>query len=405
MTGDCESAAERSDARQATMAERAKRRRRRRRRLVAGLLFGVLLVLVWYRLALHPGRCGPGRLYRVRKTWIVQLEGAPFDLGYQHGRLLKHRLKVPLAGHPLPLVSRWLNQPYERWRTQAPHYEQFIPPHLIEEMRGIAAGAGIDYRDILTEHTFLEPLRAPACSAYAAFGKATADGTMVVGYNLEHHGLGVAEKFTMVFDVRPDRGHRFISISWPGFAGSMAAMNDRGLVAVLHNAGSKHISSDGLPYAFLVREIVQSSATVEEAQEYLKHARRTIGNMVLIAQADPPRAVVAEFDAESIAFRFPEDDILIATNYFRTLYQRRPLGLADGQDSRYQTLLRCIRENYGRVTSETNFLSVPGVYQDFGIFSVLFDPTAKCFWLAHGKMPAAEQPYRRFSITPDGVKP
>ena len=107
-------------------------------------------------------------------------------------------------------------------------------------------------------------------------------------------------------------------------------MNDRGLVAVLHNAGSKHISSDGLPYAFLVREIVQSSATVEEAQEYLKNAGRTIGNMVLIAQAHPPRAVVAEFDAESIAFRFPEDDILIATNYFRTLYQRRPLGLADG---------------------------------------------------------------------------
>ena len=405
MTEDCEPAAEQADSDRARLAERTKKRRRRRRRLVGGLVFVVLVFLVWYRLTLHPGSCGPGRLYRVRKTWIVQLEGAPFDLGYQHGRLLKHRLSVPLAGHPLPLVSKWLNHPYERWRTQAPDYEQFIPPHLIEEMKGIAAGAGIDYRDILTEHTFLEPLRGPACSAYAVFGKATADGTMVVGYNLEHHGLGLAEKFTMVFDVRPDVGHRSISISWPGFAGSVAAMNDRGLVAVLNNAGSRHTSRDGVPYAFLVREIVQSSATVEEAEEYLKHARRTIGNIVLIAQADPPRAVVAEFDAEGIAFRFPEEDILIATNYFRTLYQRQPLGLADGQDSRYLTLLRSVRENYGRVTSETNFLSVPGVYQDFGIFSVLFDPTAKRFWLAHGRMPAAEQPYRRFTITPSLIGP
>jgi hypothetical protein len=100
-----------------------------------------------------------------------------------------------------------------------------------------------------------------------------------------------------------------------------------------------------------------------------------------------------------------EDGILIATNSFRTLYQAEPLGLADGKDGRYNALLHCIRTNYGHISAEMNFLNVPGVYQDFGVFSVLFDPSAERFRLASGRMPAAEQPFRNFSITTEGIGP
>ena len=395
-----------ADTRPAGGAKPRRQRRKwsRRRRLLITL--AVLLVAGlagWYRLTLHPGRVGPARLYQVNGTWVVELAGQPAELGYQHGRLLKHQLKLPFSGHPLGLVAPWLGHPYERWRLDAPSYEKFIPEHLLEELRGIARGADVDYEDVLVEHTFLEPLSEPACSFYAVYGGATADGRLIVGYNLEHHGLIFGERFTMLFDVRPEEGHRFVSIAWPGFAGSVAAVNDRGLIAVLNNAGTRHFSREGMPYAFLVREIVQSAGSVDEAMEYLKKAKRTVGNIVLLAQSDPPRAVAAEFDAENIAFREAEDGVLIATNTFRTLYQTQPLSLADGKDSRYNALLGSIRANYGHISSEKNFLNVPGVYQDFGVFSVLFHPGAHRFRLASGRMPAAEQPFRDFTITTEGI--
>lgn len=193
--------------------QRTKRRKHWRVRLVVFLALLVLSFLAWHRLTLHPKSCGAGRLYRVCDTWVVQLEGEPADLGRQHGRLLRNRLSLPFLGHPLPLASRWIGLPYESWQQQASSYEDFIPAHMQEEMRGIARGAGVDYLDILTGHTFLEPLPGRACSAYAVFGRATATGELVVGYNLEHHGLGVAEKFTVIFDVRPTEDRRLVSIA------------------------------------------------------------------------------------------------------------------------------------------------------------------------------------------------
>ena len=88
-----------------------------------------------------------------------------------------------------------------------------------------------------------------------------------------------------------------------GFAGSFLA--EELLAAGFKVSGAlykKESTRQGLPYIFLVRELAQKCSSLEEAKEYMRTARRTMGNNILISQADPAAATVAEYTARRIAF-------------------------------------------------------------------------------------------------------
>jgi hypothetical protein len=153
--------------------------------------------------------------------WVhLHIEGQPYERGYQHGRLMAREIpdyvnRCALLFDPKDPGRGWDNA---RTVTNALFLRGF-DREILEEMKGIADGAkeagakwrdrSIDLLDIVAANTFveLETLRgaAPAtptgleglklsappyapklgtehCSAFAATGKATRDGKMVIGH-------------------------------------------------------------------------------------------------------------------------------------------------------------------------------------------------------------------------------
>ena len=121
--------------------------------------------------------CGRGMLLEVAGQRVLLLAGAPYEMGYQQGRLLPADVQKLVAS---VLALSWgadivagrgffngsLTQAFERTA-------KYIDARYLEEMRGLAEGAGVPLLHVQTANIFPELFH---CSGFALFGKATVGG-------------------------------------------------------------------------------------------------------------------------------------------------------------------------------------------------------------------------------------
>ena len=98
---------------------------------------------------------GENKKYKKRGVTIVSLKGEPFEMGYAHGVLLKDEMKpwIKEALYFLKTRSFGTSGLQNKLIDRAKEIEPYIPDRYIAELRGLAAGSGIDYDLILMLNT------------------------------------------------------------------------------------------------------------------------------------------------------------------------------------------------------------------------------------------------------------
>jgi len=242
---------------------------------------------------------------------VVFLEGSPYELGRQHGELLKDSiqqavgqilgyfrryLKIPLIG---PLAANWwLDRPWA-------HARPFIPNDYLEELRGLAEGSGVPLRELWRIHAI--PDRTYACSSFAAWGKATRDGRLIHTRNLDWNIEVGIQRYATVFVVRPQGKHAFVNVGWAGFIGVLTGINEQRASIGQIGAETADLSYRGLPMVFLMRRILEEAQDVEDAMRIVQDSPRTVGVNYVVADAKARRAVAIETTRKSVAV-FEADD-------------------------------------------------------------------------------------------------
>jgi hypothetical protein len=182
------------------------------------------------------------KAYRFQKGgWTyVHLEGAPADIGFQHGYLLAPEIADTLAAIKL-FDTHQSQRDWEFFRKAAremlwPH----IDPEYQQELQGIADGVKahgveLDVYDIVALNAFEEvpdyylpwlnrqqksaknpKLTAPGnCSAFIAAGSYTKDRQIVIAHNNWTSYLA-GERWVMIFDIVPQQGERILMDGLPG---------------------------------------------------------------------------------------------------------------------------------------------------------------------------------------------
>ena len=256
-------------------------------------------------------RFGPAYRYP-RAGWIVlHIEGAPYERGYQHGRLLFREI----ADYVNTLATkRSAKDPAAAWReTRTMVNALFLRRYdkeYLEEMKGIADGATaaggtfqgrpLDFLDIVTlnsdielefldsaldatstgleSRTFreapdLSPTPAPPehCSAFAATGPATADGKIVFGH-ITMFSLYFVRHFNVWLDVKPENGHRVMMQTYAGGiqSGMDYYLNDAGLIVAETTIQQTKFDVNGMTLASRIRKALQYADTIDKAVEYLR---------------------------------------------------------------------------------------------------------------------------------------
>jgi hypothetical protein len=276
---------------------------------------------------------------------IVRLRGSAYERGYQHGTVLQESVRYIRDAFYRDLLfarSRVLGLSLSGiFLTLAARMERFIPRELRDEMRGVADGAGVSYRDILILNAFDDAIhgvsklaalatwaqRVRGCFACSSFVRLGESGP-IHGRNLDYmvadsavdpDGIvtRVLRENVVLFIHQPSRGRAFTSVAWPGYVGIVTGMNVAGISLACHTSWTPGETIHGVPLPLLYRHAIQYSGSLAQLEYLLRRARKTIGNNLSIASASERDARAVELTPGHVSTWSPRDGSLAVTNHFQ----------------------------------------------------------------------------------------
>jgi isopenicillin-N N-acyltransferase like protein len=252
----------------------------------------------------------PSVEYRQGIYYLVLDAGTPHDRGYQHGAGLRFPIRNALRE-----FRAWLRDvvgladPEEMihdFAASTPYLASVRDgaPDLIEEMEGIAKGAGVDPNQLFAYQSFdelflflwtsgaLEADTTGHGTTAGVYGRA--DRPNYVGHNNDvptyHEGLVTVLHIKYpASDSEEDGAREILQATFAGQIGQNG-VNNRGL-AVGTNALANLPAGDGLPVSFHVRKILESDSA-DDAIAYLKQSHFAQAMNYIIG--DPGRVVSVE---------------------------------------------------------------------------------------------------------------
>ena len=239
---------------------------------------------------------------------ILHLEGSYYDMGYQHGMLLKKETELVVRSARYSVHRKYPFLPFSLivsliheyvYEKQAP----YIPPEFAEEMKGLADASGVSLKEIQALHsaTYLT-----SCAGAVAWGPASADGQL---YFSRSNDIAVAiDPVTrksyhdngMMVIYKPRNGIPYMIVSWPGYIGASDGMNAEGIAVGNMSDPSKYETPAGLPMCFRLKQALAKSHNLNEAIEWMTGKPFEGGYNFLVADAKIPSAVAIEMDARTI---------------------------------------------------------------------------------------------------------
>jgi isopenicillin-N N-acyltransferase like protein len=257
----------------------------------------------------------------------VRVEGGPRERGRAYGEQAAVRVRRSIEAYDevFHAYAGWDRAIVrEHARAYAGPIAAFDPVYL-EEIRGIAEGAGVDEADVLainvrTEVMFAAKARDAArrvgeCSAFAVTPSRSADGHTLIGQNWDWL-LHAAETVVVLEARQPDRPD-YVTVVEAGLL-AKTGMNSSGIGLVTNAL----VSADDrgtpcVPYHVALRAILDAE-TISDAYAALQRAPRSSSANYLIAHRDGLAVNIegAPGDLSTLFLTFPEDGLLLHTNHF-----------------------------------------------------------------------------------------
>ncbi len=342
-------------------------------------------------------RCGAGWLEEIDGYRVLHLKGTPYEIGYQHGALLKQDVREnmhyllevkgtsPVKVGPIPLSPRVAIESIVKIQ------ERFVPAKYFQEMEGLAAASQLPLKDVRAGNFIPELFH---CSGFAVMNSATTDGTLYHGRVLDYAVDWQLQDHAVLIVCEPAGEIPFVNVSYAGFIGSVTGMNARHVsIGEMGGRGLGHW--EGKPMALLVRDVLQTAADLDEAIAVFRDSPRTCEYYYVIADGNTNRAV----GMEACWDRFN----VIQPGHTHPLL---PTAVKDAAllsaGSRYEEFVRRTQEAHGKIDAAgaLRLMDCP-VAMKSNLHNALFAPKSTDLWVAnasHDKRPAAEQPYQHFNL-------
>ena len=313
---------------------------------------------------------------RVGDLRIVYLTGTPVEIGYANGKLtadLMHKQEtelMELMHSRIPWAAgRLAIKIYATWFTR--NLPKAIPLEYQEEIYGISKGCrdinpdlGPYYHRLLNyhaahdlSHLFMDSALLSRCTAFGAWGDATADGHMITGRNFDWEAAKIFEKERVLAFFRPEKGLAFLSLTFGGMVGVVSGMNEAGISVTVNGANGKPPSRVGTPISIVARQVLQYARNLDEAVTIVSNAPVFVSEHFLVGSQSDNRFIVIEKTPARTAVREGSNNVIICSNHFMTESQK---DIPENIDyinegtsvERYDRMLELVNLEWGRLTPE-----------------------------------------------------
>lgn len=292
---------------------------------------------------------------------------------------------------------------------------QHIPTEYLEEIYAMSLSCGKEYDDYGTPYTrqlnyhaahdighMMQEYMLVGCSSFAAWGKESADGELIVGRNFDFYAGDDFAKNKIVIFVNPDSGYKYASITWPGMTGVVSGMNECGLAVTINAAKGAVPTSTAMPVSLLVRHILMHASNINEAMAIAENYQIFVSESILVASACDKRAAIIEKTPKETHLYSVDSTHILCTNHYQSTF------LADNEhnvkniatsDSKYRfdrlaelitdnapldvrKSVNILRNRYGLHNEDIGLTNEKSLNQFIAHHSVVFEPEKLKMWVS-----------------------
>ena len=250
---------------------------------------------------------------------VLRLSGTPYEMGYQHGVLLKDNIRKFFSDD----VIGYLNSEEKKrrhnafpnsslaqyFRSKAKSLERYIPDDYRAELRGLSDGCGLSYEDLLLMHTAV-------------------DTASLSRLNLDTRFRDILKEKKAIIFYAPESGNEFVTVGCPGIIGALTGMNRKGVTLDEVGYGKTDTFTRGIPILFLFRQWLQYSDSPYDAIRIVSSSQRTIPDSVIVADTRVNEGCVIDFDTKIYDATFETDKVAGSLQYFIKLKEEFNIAVA-----------------------------------------------------------------------------
>jgi isopenicillin-N N-acyltransferase-like protein len=253
---------------------------------------------------------------------LIEISGPPTERGRAYGEAARDEIARSIAYYREAFaVSSGMDWPRvlataHRWRPVV----EAVAPHLVEEMDGIAAGAGVPPDEVLALNARGEIVRAgdsafaemEGCSSFALLPEATGDGHVYCGQNWDWRA-GTEATTVLLRIVQPPKPTVIMQVE----AGQIGrqGVNSTGLALNANGLDGRFGTSPGVPQPVL-RRLILDSATLRDALDVPFTVHQHIATNLLFTHGNGV-AIDLETTPLGHTWGYPADGVLVHTNHYQ----------------------------------------------------------------------------------------
>ena len=283
---------------------------------------------------------------------LIEVSGSPYARGFQHGSQVPARVRRSADIYARALQTlKFSEADLRKLVTSFTRAIEEFEPAYLEEMRGIAAGAGVSFEDVLMINARTEiiaqarrgrltPLtpaipRSDECTGAAILPGRSANGNFLQGQNWDNR-QDCADTIIILRIVREDGPDVLTFVEAGGLAryGMNAAgvtLNGNGM------ASSRDYQQDGIPLPLVRRKALEQEHYALALQVVTSTPKACSCNVILGTQLG--FAVSLECAPDETFLIYPEDDLVVHANHWTSpvaLGKLKETGISGSPESLYR---------------------------------------------------------------------
>ncbi len=318
---------------------------------------------------------------------ILHVWGTPYEMGYAHGELLKkqvpeyvNKVNEAMAREMKSDVSL-LDQV---WNAVKPH----VSDYFLDELRGIADGAGIDLQAVIRSNMVGEASEWH-CSLFGAWGKATeSTGHLLQLRSLDYEVNAGIQNFPLIIVYHPHegQGHPFANIGWAGMVGAVTGISSERLAIseIGDDYDKANDSFDGIPFMFMLRDILQFDQSLDEATNRIRNAKRTTSLMYAVGDGELGQARSYQ-TSRTLCNVFDPANLEPLTETHPRIDDIVYWGMSWNVPSYDKPLHDMLRKNYGKLTGEVTVREILPTVRTGSLQVAVYDLTSMTVWTANAR--------------------
>ena len=352
--------------------------------------------------------------------WELYIEGDAFERGVINGKLTKELIEIQEEAFveqinkmiPSKFYLNFLKY-FVAWFNR--NIDNHITDEYLLEIYGVSLSASDEflyiapnYHRILDYHAAhdighaLQDMNMAGCTSFSAWGNKTQDSSLIVGRNFDFYVGDEFAKNKIIMFVNPDKGYKFMMVTWAGMIGAVSGMNEKGLTVTINAAKSEMPLEAKTPISILAREILQYASDIDEAYAIAEKREIFVSESLMIGSAVDNKTAIIEKTPERLGLFESDESYIICSNHFQSdVFANDSLNLKNIKESssmyRFNRVGELIDKN--QIISVNNTAEIlrdqkgfnninigmgneKAINQLIAHHSVIFEPAKKLAWIS-----------------------